>query len=182
MRKVLFAAVASSVVLAVAPAVAFAHSHSHRHRGHHGAHRTHERVRDEYFGRNDENSAPSNSAQNAGTVASFHNGVLMLALNDGSMVSGQVTDATEIKCEAVESQEMEHNRHADGDHGRGRNGGDDNGDDNGKNDDVQGEDEHGAHTCSSAHLVRGIVVRDAELTISGAGAIWQEVELAEQNR
>jgi hypothetical protein len=180
MRKILFAAVASSVVLAVAPAVAFAHSHHHR--GHHRAHRTHERARDEHFGRNDENPAPSNSAQNAGTVASFRNGVLMLALNDGSMVSGQVTDATEIKCEAVESQEMEHNRHADGDHRGGRNGGDDNGDDNGNNDDDQGEDEQGARMCSSANLVRGAVVRDAELTISRAGAIWQEVELAEHNQ
>jgi hypothetical protein len=36
--------------------------------------------------------------------------------------------------------------------------------------------------CSSANLVPGAVVRDAELTISGAGAIWQEVELAEQNQ
>jgi hypothetical protein len=139
-------------------------------------------VRDEHFGSwNDENPASNNSAQNAGTVASFSNGVLTLRLNDGSMVSGQVTDATEIKCEAVEPQEMEHSRHADGDHGGGSNGGDDNGDNNDNNDD-QGEDEQGAPMCSSANLVPGAVVRDAELTISGAGAIWQEVELAEQNQ
>jgi hypothetical protein len=65
MRKVLFAVVASSVVLAVAPAVAFANRHHHR--GHHRAHHTHARVRDEHFGSLSEaNAAPSNSAQSAG--------------------------------------------------------------------------------------------------------------------
>lgn len=180
MRKILFASVASCIVLAVAPATAFARSHHHR--GHHRVHRTDVRVRDEHFGSwNDENTAPNNSGQNAGTVASFSNGVLTLTLNDGSMVSGQVTDATEIKCEAVEPQEMEHSRHADGDHGGGSNSGDDNGDNNGNNDD-QGENEQGAAMCLSANLVPGAVVRDAELTLSGAGAIWREVELAEQNQ
>src|SRR5579859_5945266 len=104
MRKILFAAVASSIVLALAPAAAFARSHHHR--GQHRAHRTHARVRDEHFGRwNGATPAPNGSAQNAGTVASFSNGVLTLALDDGSMVSGQVTDATELKCEAVRSEE-----------------------------------------------------------------------------
>jgi|HubBroStandDraft_3_1064219.scaffolds.fasta_scaffold60796_2 hypothetical protein len=76
---------------------------------------------------------------------------------------------------------MEHSRHADGVHGGGSNGGDDNGDNDGNNDD-QREDEQGAAMCSCANLVPGAIVRDAELTISGAGAIWREVELAEQNR
>ena len=175
MRKVLFAAVASSVAMAVAPAVAFADSHHHR--GHHRTHRNHARVRDEHFGSwKDENAAPSKSGQNAGTIASFRDGVLTLTLNDGSMVSGQVTDATEIKCESVEPQEMEHARHADGDHGGGTNGGDDNGGDD------QGEAEQGAPMCSPGNLIPGAVVRDAELKISAAGAIWQEVELAEQNQ
>jgi hypothetical protein len=177
MKKVLFAVVASSVVLAVAPALAFAESH-HHHRGHHRAHRTHARVRNEHFGsRSGDDSAASNSTQNAGTVASFSNGVLTLTLNDGSMVSGQVTDATEVKCEGAEPQEMEHSRHADGDHGGGSNGGDDNG-----NDDDQGEDAQGAAMCSSANLVPGAIVQDAELRISGPGAIWREVELAQQHQ
>jgi hypothetical protein len=173
MRKILFAAVVSSVVLAVAPATAFARSHHHR--GHHRSHRTHARVRDEHLGSwNDANPAP-NSAQNAGKVASFNNGTLTLILNDGSMVSGQVTDATEIKCETAEPQELEHSEHADGDHAGGSNGGgDENGDNNGNNDD-QGEDEQGAPMCSTANLVPGTVVRDAELTISGIGATWKEV-------
>jgi hypothetical protein len=180
MRKTLFAAVASSVVLAVAPAVASARSHHHR--GHHGPRRTHARLRDTHFGSgNDQRGAPNDGAQDAGTVASFSNGVLTLRLNDGSIVSGQVTDVTEIKCEAVEARDMEHARHADGDHGGGSNRGEDNGDNDGNNDD-QGEEEQGAAMCSSADLVPGAVVRDAELTISGAGAIWREVELAEHNQ
>jgi hypothetical protein len=182
MRKVLFAAMVSSIVLALAPAAALARGHHHHHRGHHRAHRTHARARDEHFGsRNDENPAPNNSAQNAGTVASFSNGVLILRLNDGSMVSGRVTNATEIRCEAAEPQEIEHSQHADGDHHGGSNGGDDNGDNNDNNDD-QGEDEQAEPMCSSANLVPGAVVRDAELTISGAGAIWKDVELPEQNQ
>ena len=48
MRKVLFAAAASSVVLAVAPATAFACDHHHRR--HHHAHRTHAAARHEHFG------------------------------------------------------------------------------------------------------------------------------------
>jgi hypothetical protein len=181
MRKVLFATMVSSIVLALAPAAALARGH-HHHRGHHRAHHTHGRVRDEHFGsRNDTNPAPNNSAQNAGTVASVSNGVLILRLNDGSMVSGRVTDATEIKCETAEPQEIEHSRHADGDHGGGSNGGDDQGDNNDNNDD-QGEDERAEPMCSSTNLVPGAVVRDAELTISGAGAIWKDVGLAEQNQ
>jgi hypothetical protein len=178
MRKVLFAAVASSVVLAVAPATALARDH-HR-RGHHHAHRTHSRARDEHFGNpNDRNPAPG-VARSAGTVASFNNGLLMITSNDGSMVSGQVTGATEIRCEQAEPEEMNHRLHVDGDHGGGgdnSDGGDNGGDHNGQNDD-QGENEA---MCSTANLVTGTIVRDAELTLSGAGAIWKEVELAGQN-
>jgi hypothetical protein len=36
--------------------------------------------------------------------------------------------------------------------------------------------------CSSANLVPSAVMRDEKLTISAAGAIWQQVELAEQNQ
>lgn len=185
MRKVLFAAVASSIALALTPAIALAQGHHHRRD--HRTHRTHAPVRDEHFGsRNDENTTPSNSAQTAVTVASFNNGVLTLMLNDGSMVSGQVTNATEIKCEAAEPQDMEHSRRADGDHGGGNNGGgDDNGgsDENGGGDDNgQGQDDQGAPMCSAANLVAGMVVREAELAVSGTGAIWREVEVVAQNQ
>ena len=178
MRKILFAVVASSAVLALAPATALARSHHHR--GHHRAHRTHARVRHEHFGSWGEGStASNNSAQNAGTVASFSNGVLTLTLNDGSMVSGHVAGTTEIKCDAGQAQEMEHQRHADGDHGGGSNGGDDNVDNNDNNDD-QGQDEQGAPMCSTANLAPGMIVRDAELTITGSSASWKDLELAGQ--
>jgi hypothetical protein len=48
---------------------------------------------------------------------------------------------------------------------------------NGDNND-RGDDEQGEEMCSTANLVRTAVVSDAELTISGAGAIWSEVDLA----
>ncbi len=111
-------------------------------------------------------------------MASFNNGLLTVTLNDGSMVGGQVTGATEIQCERAQPEEMNHMLHADGDHGGG---GDDSGDHNDQDDD-QGEDEQGAPMCSTANLVPGTIVRVAVLTVSAAGAIWNEVELAGQNQ
>lgn len=187
MRRVLFAIVASSVVLAIAPAAALAHSHHHR--GHHRAQRTHARVRDEHFGSWNDGNTAATGAPNAGTVAGFNNGVLTLRLNDGSMVSGQVDGATEFQCEGAPSQDMEHSRHADGDQGAGSGGsgsgdGADNNENNDSNDnnDNQGQDDQGAAMCSTANLVPGTMVSDAELTISGAGGIWKEVDLAGQGQ
>jgi hypothetical protein len=58
----------------------------------------------------------------------------------------------------------------DGDHGGS-------GDDNGGGDD-QGEDRGDSSSCSSSALVAGAKVREAELEISSAGAVFRKVELA----
>lgn len=163
MRKVMFAAVVSAIALALVPASALAHGDHHR--GRHRAHRSHTRVRHEHFGsRIDATQGKGNGANDAGTVASFTGGVLTLKLNDGSMVSGMVTSATEIKCEVADGQEMEHSRHADGDR---------------KDSNDRGEDEPAGPMCSTANLAPGAVVSDAELTILGTGAVWTEVELGQ---
>lgn len=114
-----------------------------------------------------------------GTMQSFSGGVLTLALTDGTMVSGKVTDGTEVECEAADMSRL----HADGDggeNGRGDNSGPGSGGDRGRGGDDNGDrgDDNGNQACMAADLVAGAAVRSAELRVSSAGAIWDKVELA----
>ena len=118
----------------------------------------------------------------AGTVASFANGVLTLTLADHSTVSGTVNADTEIEC-----------RSASGDEGQGDGPGDDNSSDpssGGATHDVARVADHGdaggdggpgqpspAATCTSADLVSGADVGEAELRVGPAGAIWTQIDL-----
>jgi len=101
--------------------------------------------------------------ESAGTVASFTGGVLTLTLADGSSVSGKVTEETEISC-----QPASHDGPGDGGHGDGESGED--GHDG-------GHDEAGS--CSSATLLAGAVVREAELSLGGSGAVWDHIDLVQ---
>ncbi len=178
MKKILLAIVLGSAMVAAVPALAMARTEHHR--GHHGDRHGDARVRHEHFGiRHDEASAPG-TAPDAGTIASFTNGVLTIKLTDGSLVSGHVTSATEIRCAAAEPAEMEHSEHADGDHGGGNDNGNRGGNDNGDHNDrgEPGDGAQGEHMCSTASLAPTASVSDAELTVSGAGAVWNEVDLA----
>jgi hypothetical protein len=167
----------SAALLGVAPATALARHH-HR-RGHHARHHTRVRVR--RFGTEmpaqggstgSSGQSAQSSDQNAGMVASFTNGTLMITLNDGSTVSGKVTPDTELKCDGAESTSMQREDDRGGDNG-------DRGGDNGQGDDDDnnaGEGENG-QSCSTADLTPGTTVREAELRISSAGATWDKVEL-----
>ena len=175
MRKILLAVFLGAAMMAAVPTVAMATTHHDR--SHHNRRHRHARAHHEHFGsRNDEASAPANTP-NAGTIASFENGVLTIKLADGSMVTGHVTNATEIRCEAADAGEIENPEHADGDHGGGNGSGNRGDNNNGDNRDGD-DDEQGAEMCSTANLVPGTSVSDAELTVSGAGAVWNEVDLA----
>ena len=79
-------------------------------------------------------SATGVQGQPAGTVVSFMNGVLTIMANDGNTASGRVTNATELKCEAVEPAEFEHHDRGRGDDRGGDNDRGDRGDDNGDDD------------------------------------------------
>jgi hypothetical protein len=158
--------VAASVLMAGAvPATALAHHHHHKHHARH-----HARFR--HFG--DQNTPPTtmNASDNAGTVQSFQNGVLTIALNNGSTVSGAVTNDTELECTSPEHSST---THEDGDGGGGDQG---SGDDN-RGDNDQGEDnnEDQQMNCSTSNLTPGAVVHEASLRIGGSGAVWQKVEL-----
>jgi hypothetical protein len=150
-------------------------------RGHHHERHHHARVRHENFvgHRHDGNSANGNPANGseptAGTVTSFANDMLTITLTNGNTVSGEVTNDTEVKCE--NPAENDNNGDNDVEHGdrisdHGPGGGDDGdrGDDNGN----RGDDNDNDNMCA---IAPGMTVRNAELTINGAGAFWNEVEL-----
>lgn len=171
MRRIVLSVVACCAVIAILPASALAH------RGHHKRH--HARVHHRTFGQDwsqSGNSGPSTSTstssdQNAGTVVSFAGGVLTIALNNGQTktVSGDVTSDTEIECQAPDTSGMVSHETSDG-------GGDSQGDNNQGNNN-QGDDDGGNASCSSADLTPGTVVHEARLSLSGAGATWDKVEL-----
>ena len=166
MRRVLYTLIASALVVALIPATALGRSHHRRH--HHHA-RAHHGIRHKQFGRGDAPASPS-MADNAGTVASFDGTKLTIQLADGSTVSGTVNGDTEIECDAADmSQTSLHRDDQGGDHSAG-----DQGDNNDNND--QGDDNE-MQNCDSSSLTTGTIVHEAELKLSGAGAVWDKVEL-----
>lgn len=192
MRRILIALVMSGAVVVAAPTASMAQRHHsrHHHARHHARHRSTRHRRRERFGHWDENG----SAQPAGTVTMFTDngdgtGVLTITLNDGSMVTGNVTKDTELECTTSNSgQQGDDNGDNDGNGDNNANGGDDNanggdnnasdddggnGDDNGGN----GDGDNGAQMCSTASLTPGASVADAVLEISSSGAVWKKVEL-----
>jgi hypothetical protein len=130
--------------------------------------------------------------EHAGTIASFDatNGMLTINIFNGDTVSGLITEDTRIECG--------HERHhgegdsrpgEDGDHSGSGSGPPGQGDD--ENDDPPGHDgtapgasegpgqgaEHSAN-CTTAALVVGAAVKEAELEIGTGAATFEKVELA----
>jgi len=85
-------------------------------------------------------------------VVSFTGGVLTIQLNDGSTVSGTVTNDTEIECAASGQS----------------------GEDQSSGTEDQGDS---GSSCSTADLTPGKAVHAAELRISSTGKTWDKVEL-----
>jgi hypothetical protein len=166
-RKILLTVAATCAVLVLAPASALAHGHRGHHRGHHA--RSHDRT----FGAQGTSGSQS---QNAGTVESFAGGVLTITLANGSTVSGQVTDATRIVCQAAQPAGMQSSERTWGDNGGAGAGGGDQG--QGDDDQGQGDDDQSAQSCNTTSLATGAPVREAVLRLSGAGAVWDVVVLA----
>ena len=170
MRRILLSVVACCAVIALVPASALAHGRHHKR--HHRAH--HARVRHEHFGSqgNNQNKQGQNPSPTAGTIQSFSNGVLTIALTDGSTVSGKVTNDTRIECQAAETSSGNsgwHSHHHGGDNGGGDNGG--------NNDQGDDDNDHAAQTCDTSSLTPTTVVQEAELKVSSAGAVWDKLDL-----
>lgn len=187
MRRILTAVVACATVMAFAPSLAQARHHHRRHHRSHAVHAVRHRrgVRHRRFGSS--GSTTTGQQQSAGTVTSFDSGVLTITLNDGSTVSGQVTNDTNLECMAASSNTQSEDgdggpngsddSSGDGDNssqsGDGENSSVNDGDDNGGDDD-QGDQ---AQSCMTSSLTPGTPVAEANLQISNAGAVWQKVEL-----
>jgi hypothetical protein len=125
-----------------------------------------------------------------GTIASFDNetGVLAIQLTGGDTVSGLVTRRTRIKCEDEHSSDDSRVRGREAEPGDDRGGhgnepGDDNGGDNsgpGSGSGPSGHDDNGTGAnCTTADLIAGATVHEAELDLRNGKALFREVELAE---
>ncbi len=146
--------------------------------------------------RNDDSDGDGvmDGAENAGTIASFDpaTGKLTITLFNGDTVSGLVTENTRIECghECHKGDSPADSRPGEGgDHSGPATGPPGQGDD--ENDNPPGHDgtppgasegpgqgaEHSAD-CTTAALVAGATVTEAELEISNSGATFDKVELA----
>jgi hypothetical protein len=200
MTRMLLTAATSSVLALAAPAVAQAHHGKHPHGARHASHKRHHHAAQAHvlsFGA----SAPAQtttptttttppttpSNENAGTVKSFEKGVLTITLNDGTTVSGQVNESTRLECLSATPTETS----GDDDQGGGDDvGGSSSGEHGGPSSQAHAADSHGEgggghessdegaqQSCTTEALVEKAVVREAELSVSSAGAVWEKVEL-----
>jgi len=137
--------------------------------------------------------APAAPAASAGKVLSFTGGVLTITLADGSTVSGKVTEATELQCHSATPPTGTEDG---GDEGSGSEGEDSGGSTEGtppatqvRGDTRSGSEGEGSHdgeegdhgeespACTTAALVPGAVVAEAELSVGSSGAVWDHVDL-----
>jgi len=165
--------------------------------------RDHLRNRAEFLAGDDPRDHDSNDdgvidgQENAGTIASFdtESGKLVINLFGGETISGLVGTGTEIKCEdhggASASSEGSGSGEAEpgddhggegevepGDDNGGQQAGDNSGPDSENSGPGQGDDGDEAGNCTTADLVPGAVVQEAELKVANGQAAFEEVELS----
>jgi hypothetical protein len=145
--------------------------------------------------------------ENAGTIASFdsESGKLVINLFGGETVSGLVDEGTEIKCEDHSGASASSEGSRSGDDSGGETEQAEPGDDNGgQGEEEPGEDNGGEQAgegnsgpgsqnsgpgrggdeqgdggnCTTADLVPGAVVQEAELKVADGQATFEEVELS----
>jgi hypothetical protein len=197
MKRMLLAAATSSMLALAAPSLALAAHHAKCHgRSHHAcAH-----VRRAHHASLRNFGAPLSSTgtttagatptaptdETAGKVVSFEGGVLTIKLNDESTVSGKVTEQTEIQCQSGTPPTEGSDDEDGGDEASGDDGGDSSshvssglssqGDDMSSGD-GSGDGEQSQQACTSAALIPGAVVREAELSVGSAGSVWDHIDL-----
>jgi hypothetical protein len=207
MKRILLTAVSSSALALAAPGVALAAHHGkHHHHAHHAkSHARHAKhARLIVVGSSFTSSAPGSSGtpapttpattptpgETAGTVTSFKEGVLTITLTGGKELSGTVNENTEISCQPASPPAETPEGGDDGEDRGGQEGSGDNGStghgdsgvrpgQSGQQTDGVGDGEDGPaeQTCTKAALVPGAVVREAELSVSGSGAVWDRISL-----
>ncbi len=118
--------------------------------------------------------------ENAGTIKSFDAGTgkLTIDLFNGDTVAGTVTEGTEIECDNQGSASASDDQQGDDDPGEDEGqAGDDQGDEGESADDESGDDNDQGGNCTTADLVPGAVVEEAELSLENGAATFEEVEL-----
>lgn len=188
-----------SLLVIALPGAAAARQH-HKGHAHHKAHhkRHHRRSHRSGTQTGGGGTTTSGDEENAGTIASFDGTTLTITLNDGSMLSGMVTDNTEIKCEAAgddnsgDGDNSGDDNSGDGDNSGTGGGGDDaqnaavmsHSDDGGSGDDNSGDDngddnsgDGNGEQCTTADLTPGTQVSEAELSDDSSQPTFKEVEL-----
>jgi hypothetical protein len=217
--KVFLVAALGAIAMLALPAVAAAKDRNHdripdrwekRHhlslqvnQAGHDQDRDHLRNRAEFMAGDNPRSSDSDGdgipdgEENAGTIQSFDpsTGKLTIALFGGEVISGLVTEQTEIECgeehsgTASASHDSEEHAGSEGDDQEGEPG-----DDHGDHGEV-GENHHGeggepgdddgpggegeAPSCTTADLTKGATVEEAELQLGSGGATFEKVELAD---
>jgi hypothetical protein len=188
MRRIITTSIASSLLALALPAAASAHGsarHHHHHRRAHTVVFTHGATKTVPGVSAPVTPAPTpTESQPAGMISSFEGGVLKIALTDGSIVTGKVTEATRIECGANGAEDNGDGNdqgHGDFVHGDDEHGGnqDQGNQDQGDDDGQQAEGETAEETCGQAALKPGAKVTEAELAVTSAGSIWRNVELAQ---
>lgn len=127
--------------------------------------------------------------ENAGKIESFDaaTGKLTIDLFGGETMTGTVNEETEIKCEHSGSSASA----SDSNQGEGNSGDGRDQEEQGQNDEEPGDDNSGPgmpggsgeddngerSTCTTADLVPGAVVQQAELKVANGTATFEEVEL-----
>lgn len=124
--------------------------------------------------------------EHAGTIDSFDPGTGMLTIDlfGGGAIDGLVTADTEIECEhhgsaaiASNSTEDEEGEDEEGEDDHGESGEEEEENENESGGD-QGEDGPGP-TCTTADLVPGVTVHEAELRLANGEAVFEKVELGD---
>jgi hypothetical protein len=201
MKRMLTTAIASSMLALAAPSMASAAHHPGHHHGvhHASAHSRHARparlVRFAALGAPGATSGtsatpPASSTtptgESAGTVTSFSGGVLTITLTDKTVVSGNVTERTELGCQPAASSTGTGSDESSGDD-QSESDGTGHGDtataqtasheQDSQDGSGDGNQQAGEESCTTAALVPGAVVREAELRMSSGGAVWEKVDL-----
>jgi len=119
---------------------------------------------------------------NAGTITSFdtESGKLTIDLFGGETISGLITEGTEIECEDHSAASTSSEGPGSGEEEPGDDHGADNSGPGSENSGPgnDGDEEGDAGNCTTADLVPGAVVQEAELKVAGGQATFEEVELS----
>jgi hypothetical protein len=125
--------------------------------------------------------------ENAGTISSFDaaTGKLVIDLFGGETIAGMVSEGTEIKCEgssgASASSDGGSGGEAEPGDDRGGEGGEPGDDNGGMGEEEPGDDngdDNNSGNCTTADLVPGAVVGEAELRVTNGQAGFEEIELS----